>query len=392
MELFIERIRKLLNETEEIYIYGAGLYGQRVYNILQKNGILIRGFVVTNDVECNRSIFDLPVQRIEEINFKNAGIIVSANRHNSIEILNHLKHMSHNEEKIICACEYLDKRKVEESYYDMPTIEVTTVIGCKINCRYCPQKLLLKHYFRDNPQRDSIMTLDTFMMCLNHLPEKCNIQFCGMSEPFLNPLCVDMICKTCESGRSIELYTTLVGLTQKGLEKILELPIDFVNIHVADVNGYADIPVTEEHFELVNKVINHKRQDGSYFVNLCNAQGEPHPRIKKMCEGKFDISTSLHDRAGNLQSENLLHKQNESGILSCTLCGQDLNHNVLLPDGTLLLCCMDYGMKHVLGNLRKETYEEIMTGEHINRIKEGLLGDEKIDILCRMCSNATRIN
>lgn len=150
--------------------------------------------------------------------------------------------------------------------------------------------------------------------------------------------------------------------------------------------------MTEEHFELVNKVINHKRQDGSYFVNLCNAQGEPHPRIKKMCEGKFDISTSLHDRAGNLQSENLLHKQNESGILSCTLCGQDLNHNVLLPDGTLLLCCMDYGMKHVLGNLRKETYEEIMTGEHINRIKEGLLGDEKIDILCRMCSNATRIN
>ncbi len=391
MDLFIERIRELQEKAEHIYIYGAGLYAKRVYDILRKNDIVICGFVVTNDVECNQFIFDLPVQRIEEINFAYPGIVVGANRHNSIEILKHLKNLDYNEEQIICACEYLDNRKMEESYYDVPTIEVTTVIGCKINCRYCPQKLLLQNYFI-NPQRDSIMTMDTFLMCLTHLPSKCNIQFCGMSEPFLNPLCIDMIQKTYESGRSIELYTTLVGITQEKLDRLLKIPIDFVNIHVADEQGYADIPVTEEYFGLVERAINHRRQDGSYFVNLCNAQGDPHPRIKKMCEGKFDISTSLHDRAGNLQDENLLHKQNELGILSCTLCGQDLNHNVLLPDGTLLLCCMDYGMKHVLGNLRKEAYEEIMAGESIKRIKKGLLGDDKIDILCRKCSYATRIS
>lgn len=271
MDLFVERVKDLQRELKRVYIYGAGLFGQRVYKILQENNVQVCGFAVTNDIQCNKNLFDLPVLQINELDLNNIGIVVSANRRNSIEILKLLKSRECNDGQILCACEYLDNRKIEEDYSDLPTIDVTTVIGCKVNCKYCPQQLLLKNYFHDNPKRDSVMTMDTFMTCLARFPEKCNVMFCGMSEPFLNPLCDDMICKAFESGKNIELYTTLVGLTQEKLEKIWDIPMDFVNIHVADIYGYADIPVTEEYFELLQNVINHKRKDGSPFVNVCNA-------------------------------------------------------------------------------------------------------------------------
>lgn len=390
--MFIEKVKELSKRVERIYIYGAGLYGQRVYKLMQKSGIPIQGFIVSNDAQCNRNIFDLQVQCIRDVDLKNAGIIIGANRRNSIEILEILFELHFDNNITICACEYLDKRDIDEEYYRIPSVEITTVIGCRINCKYCPQKLLLANYFRDDPNREAVMSMDTFMTCLGHLPPKCHIMFCGMAEPFLNPKCADMIYQTYKSGRGIELYTTLVGTSAEEIKKIWDIPMNYVNIHAADMNGYADIPVTKEYFELFEKVIDHRRSDGKAFVNTCNAQGEEHPRIKEICAGKVDISTILHDRAGNLDGDMLIRKRNDEGALSCTLCGQDLNHNVLLPDGTLLLCCMDYGMKHVLGNLKTETYEEIMRGEKIAKIREGLMGNTDIEILCRSCSNAARIS
>ncbi|MCM1038090.1 MAG: SPASM domain-containing protein [Ruminococcus sp.] len=384
-------MKELYKQREKIYIYGAGLYGQRVYKLLRENELPVQGFIVSSDSQCNKKIFDLKVQYVKDMDLKEAGIIIGANRRNSLEILDVLHRMNVCEDRIICACEYLDKREIDKKYYQLPSVEITTVIGCKVNCQYCPQPRLLKNYFRDDPDRESVMSMDTFTACLEHLPKECHMMFCGMAEPFLNPMCVEMIEQAYRSGRDIELYTTLVGITEKDFEKILTIPVNYVNIHAADRNGYADIPVTENYFKLFKTIINHRREDGKMFVNACNTQGEPHPRIKELCNGKIDISTILHDRAGNLEGEALISKRNSAGILSCTLCGQDLNHNVLLPDGTLLLCCMDYGMKHVLGNLKDETYEEIMSGDRIAKIKEGLMGNTEIEILCRNCSNAVKI-
>ena len=77
--------------------------------------------------------------------------------------------------------------------------------------------------------------------------------------------------------------------------------------------------------------------------------------------------------------------------ISCSLCGDELNHNNLLPDGTVLLCDFDYGMQHVLGNLLEQTYEEILSGRELERIRKGMEGDSQQDILCRKCSCANSI-
>lgn len=64
-----------------------------------------------------------------------------------------------------------------------------------------------------------------------------------------------------------------------------------------------------------------------------------------------------------------------------------MNHSILLPDGSVVLCCMDFGMKHVLGNLAKQSYEELFTGKEMQKIKEAMK-DDRLDIICRRCSSA----
>jgi organic radical activating enzyme len=376
-----------------LYIYGAGLYAQRTYRLLTEHDIGVDAFVVTFDDNCDRSMFSAPIVLAKDTDFDDVLLIIGANRHNTIEIKKYLAENTNCDVSgVLAACEILDHVTLEEAFLTRPTIEITTVLGCRVNCRYCPQSVLIHEYFKENRERARVMTMELFEACLSHMPDDCIVQVCGMAEPFLNKACSDMIVKAHRAGKHVEVYTTLVGATRADIEKIWDLPLDYVNIHLPDKEGNADIPVTDEYLALLARVMSHIRPDGKHFVNLCNSQGDADERASAVCGDRFENLSVLHDRAGNLDAKpGLLHKENRHGALSCSLCGQNLTHNVLLPDGTLLLCCMDYGMKHVIGNLADSSYDELMAGSEIERVKRGMQGDESVDILCRSCSQASRV-
>lgn len=387
MDTFFVEVVKLKTIVKKIYIYGAGLYGQNIFKILKKNKIEVDGFIVTARTN-ETTVLGVPVYEAKEVLDENIGIIIGVNRHNVMAVRKVLNDAKFDANKIVWGNEYIDKNGVRGGYDEIPTLEITTRIGCSVNCKYCPQSLLLEQYYKNNSKREKVMNLDTFSKCLEKLPKECTILFSGMSEPFLNPECGKMLKLACDSGRKVDLYTTLVGTTKEDIELIAELPIGFIGLHVADKRKYANIPVSEEYYNKVLYLVNRKKENGAPLINVCNAQTEPDERIAQICEGKYDILTTMLDRAGNLKNEELFSKQCLKGKISCSLCGDKLNHNILLPDGTVLLCCMDYGMKHVLGNLLETSYEEITQGSPIGMIKQGLMGDESRDILCRNCSCA----
>ena len=66
-----------------------------------------------------------------------------------------------------------------------------------------------------------------------------------------------------------------------------------------------------------------------------------------------------------------------------------MNHNVLLPNGDVVLCCMDFGMQHVLGNLKRQSYEEIMQGREMRKIKQELL--EAVHVICGKCTSLREV-
>jgi hypothetical protein len=96
----------------------------------------------------------------------------------------------------------------------------------------------------------------------------------------------------------------------------------------------------------------------------------------------------MWSRAGNLQVEQTLkpelfelrdkYKSVDNGdeLMTCN-CVERLYHNVLLPNGDVSLCCMDYGLKYVLGNLYNQEYNDIIPEPNTT------FG------LCRYCENGT---
>lgn len=234
------------------------------------------------------------------------------------------------------------------------------------------------------------MSLNTFRACIDKLPKATRIDFSGMSEPWLNPDCTQMVLYAYEKRFPIAIYTTLVGMTFEAFEAIKDIPVEEFVVHIPDNKRNTPIEITDNYVKLLERVLSYKQQDGRSFVTAISCHGDIHPNIENLLPPNSRLITELHNRAGNVESEYVESKQN-TGEIVCVNCEAELHHNVLLPDGTLLLCCMDYGMKHILGNLLTQNYEEIYNSEESQKVRRGMKEDTE-DILCRKCVNARNIN
>jgi hypothetical protein len=85
----------------------------------------------------------------------------------------------------------------------------------------------------------------------------------------------------------------------------------------------------------------------------------------------------MYSRAGNLDRDDVIWVRREK-ISTCG-CQERLYHNVLLPNGDVTLCCMDYSLKHLLGNLYERSYEEIIPE------------DRTAFELCKYCENGVAV-
>ena len=62
----------------------------------------------------------------------------------------------------------------------MSNLQITTKIGCKNACSYCPQERFLKAYKRRS--NNILMSLENFRAYIAKLPSEVSIWFAGMSD------------------------------------------------------------------------------------------------------------------------------------------------------------------------------------------------------------------
>lgn len=378
----IEELKKRMEKYTYVYIYGAGIYGRRLFKFLTQMGIKIEKIVVTSKENNPSQIGICKVITLEEVitNPEESLFIMGVRDSVEIEVRDILERKGFNN--------YINPPK-KKQYYDItkciPKLEITTKIGCGINCRYCPQKMFCTRYLQES--EITVMSLELFKNCINKMPLNTVITFSGFCEPFLNEQCVEMIQYAALQGRKIELYTTLVGLSMEKLEKISQIDLKTVVLHTPDDKDYAKIPMTEEYFEVLDNVLDKVKKDGTPWIDSANCQGVPAPQFVEFAKGRIIVESNLCDRAGNLEEEQDLKRvERIEGKIKCSRM-DELNQWVLLPDGRVTLCCMDFGLKHVLGNLNNQTYEEIRNGKELTKVKMGL-NNLEIPILCRKCTAA----
>jgi len=265
-------------------------------------------------------------------------------------------------------------------------LEITTRIGCKINCNYCPQYLLVKCYNEKYGEAEIDMSIDIFKSCVNKLPLNTRIDFSGMCEPWLNPDCTEMLMYATKRGHPVAVYTTLDGMTLNDWQIIKSIKYECFVLHLPDSQSNSFISITPEYLDILNEAVSIKTYDGSSFISYYSCHGDIHPDVTDIIPTNVQIRKKMHDRAGNVNDPSLQHYQHKD-IIICKNSKFSLNHNVLLPNGTVLLCCMDYGMKHILGNLLEQSWEELHMSKKWRLLRKSFF-DSSIDTLCRSCTNA----
>lgn len=383
----IEDIIAIKKRTNKLYIYGAGFYGKDVYRVMQRNNIQIDGFIVTRE-NSNQMVLGLPVVLAKTVIHDNIGVVMGLSDTYVEEVMEYLSQNGVNMKNVTNGGRYITDTGGREDLRDSKVLEVSTMMGCPVNCRYCPQEIMLKKYFASNKKRQREMTVDNFRTILKHTPDNCIIDFSGMTEPFFNPHCIDMIEMACNSGRKVYLFTTLFQVNKDIIDRLIQLPIYYMTLHVADVKGYAYILRTETYYRNVTVVTEAKKADGRSFVDFMNAQTDPDERVADIIKGKFEVMRSVQNRAGNLKDDTAQHREeiiSAGRKIKCCFCGDDLSNSVVLPDGTMLLCNMDYGMQHVLGNLYEDDYDSLRSKGELQRVLSEMDGGSDMNLLCRQC-------
>jgi len=222
-------------------------------------------------------------------------------------------------------------------------IEITTVISCQNFCSYCPQQMLIGEYARDGKKGD-LMSMETFEQCLDKIPKDYEVHFSGYAEPFQNPLCMDMIESTRQSGYTMQLYTTLRFVTVEMMEELKGTRVKKVVVHLPDTD--MKFKPKQAFFDVLAMA-----RDGAFncrrfeFVALIP---EVLPEILTVVPKSCIRFATQISRGGNL-GEWVKH----GGEVECDR-SPELKQNVLLPDGRVQVCCSDYGMKYTMGNLKTD--------------------------------------
>lgn len=216
-----------------------------------------------------------------------------------------------------------------------PHLEITTAIGCPIQCKMCPQDLLKSRY-----QGERMLSLENFKIICDKVD--CDIIFSGMCEPFINPEAIEMV-EYAAQNHLVSIFTTLTGLTIEKYERLRKIKYRWFCVHVPDGQLNTKLKCNPVYLQLLRYVTENPPECEKFWFSM---HGGYHPAIIPIIYG-HEIENTMIDRAGNL---NLAWcKFEHEGNVKCSCGGFD--QNVLLPDGTVILCCMDYGLKHKLGNL-----------------------------------------
>ena len=283
----------------------------------------------------------------------------------------------------------------------MSALEITTLIGCPLACTFCPQDALSRSYGTSS----RMMSLDTFKKCIDKIPPHVRIDFSGMSEPFVNPNCIDFIKYASLKPNPIVLFTTLTGITNKICDELLVLikskRFNHVIIHLPDdSNNMPGYRFNKNYLYAASKLIGLDTVKTMTMSKNAAIDEKLLSEIEKLPNyssiKKFLPKAKFigKNRAGILDKEKvdnelLLDEVNWGCGIVCKST-PFYDHNVLLPDGRVVLCCMDYGMKHVIGNLAEQEYYELFESDEINKIKIANMSLDqnlKKDVICTQCDH-----
>jgi Iron-sulfur cluster-binding domain len=270
---------------------------------------------------------------------------------------------------------------------------VTTVVGCKVACSYCPQGTFTRaHRRKATGDGSKVMDPERFRTFLSTVPTSVKISFAGHSEPFLNAHCTELILHAAGKGHRVGVNTTLVDFPVAQLDRLAGVAFENFILHLPGfIDGVANenMPVDEVYLASLAGLLDRK------IPTLLRIHGEAtHPEVQDLLDerGASVERRGIRAFAGAVDlaknalfgDRNVRRNTRHEGPMG--ICPR-IYQNILLPDGDVTLCCQDWEQRHILGNLGRDRWEDLANSAEMAKIRAGF-DDDTIDTLCRVCEDA----
>lgn len=270
------------------------------------------------------------------------------------------------------------------------SLEAHTV--CNQGCYFCPVAYDPREaYFMPTEQYEDIVR-----QLAAHRETIEGVFMINYNEPTADKRFVDQVRILKEAGLAPATLTNGTGLTPKRVDALVELGgLRFLSINLStlDPERYA-ADRKGDHLAQVLRNLDHAKDRPvaeEMDIVVLGKGDDVHRRdyeeIRQRFAGsRFNVKRfEVMDRAGYLQIG--LSARNKS------LCGCDnigsrpLQHLHINPYGKCLLCCEDYDENYIVGDLARESLEEVLNGPRFALMRRWVYGLEEApdDFICRSC-------
>ena len=269
------------------------------------------------------------------------------------------------------------------------TIEFTN--HCNLNCVMCPRQymngpkgymhpLLYKKIIDEIAGHEGVAIVPFFR-----------------GESLLHPDCIDMLAYAKQKGiRPIQFTTNATLLDEDTAKKMIDLELDFISFSVDSID-----PETYEKIRKgadLNKVL----KNIETFCDL--KKGYNKPEIQVSIVKSADSSKGLHDFinywTGKIDRIRVYEEHSKDGNFGSLMpdgyilnaadrkpCLKPFKEMVIYWNGNIAICNHDWSRSTPLGNLNKDSIENIWYSEGYEKIRRGHRGKEELEQVCKNCDH-----
>jgi len=289
----------------------------------------------------------------------------------------------------------LARNHLKSRYCSFPTlISVELTNRCNAACIMCPRQYMTR------PK--GIMKAELYEKILNEI----SLHQSGVNkfQPFLfgealvHPQFCELIKLTRQKLPRVMIYLSSNGglLGEKQSDAILQARVDKLNI---DIDGF-----TAETAESIRKHVNHEQVKANVlkFIEMRNAGNYPtrlRVSIIRMPQNEHEVDRFVEfwkpvaDQVKVVKFNTWLGSIEDAAktdfIPFDFPCSHPYREAAIAWDGRVSLCCLDYDMKHVTGDLENSTLQEIWQGEPMQKARTALENLEYSRMpICKECNAA----
>ena len=287
-------------------------------------------------------------------------------------------------------------------------IEPTNI--CNFKCKCCPQSF---SNYKEKAGGLFQLSMDDFEIIANQLstlPPVKQLNLFLMGEPFVNKELINFIkmAKDKNLSKCYMVSSNGVLLTSEKYQSLCESGLDFLRISIFGSNEEIHSDITQSKIKL-SKV----KENIENFQKFKSLNGFSKPRtIVKMIDTENAESneefisdfTGLGDETllepltnWNDPVEGNLSKKDKSDLMLTRhyqrkkkVCSYPFYSLIIHSDLQVSVCCVDWGKKTLIGDLRRETLIEIWNGEKLRNIQLKHIQGKKSEL--EGCGNCTYIH